>query len=110
MEKQVEYAIEFDNYGHPRKTGRIEIRELENEDDMGERLVLVLNDEETTLLTSDRDQWGTWYSIQDRTIAQEDGTKSFLDALIHALEIFKHRNEPANPDANVLPIEPKTEI
>lgn len=56
-------------------------------------LVLNIGGEEHTILESVRDQWGTWYYGNGYTIAQEDDTKSVVDALIEGLLFMRNRTE-----------------
>lgn len=59
----------------------------------GQKLTVYTNRKPGLEIIADRDQWGTWitFSIDGKgvTIAQEDGTMSFVDALIAALTEFK---------------------
>jgi hypothetical protein len=87
MSKTVSVAFEFDSY--PGETGRVELRE----DGMCSEVVLCLGNEQASVIKSDRDQWGVWHTVEDTVIAQEDGTRSFVDALIQCLTILKERSE-----------------
>jgi len=58
--------------------------------EMGQRVTVFTNQKPGLVIDADRDQWGTWitFSLGDdkgQTIAQEDGTMSFIDGLIAAL-------------------------
>lgn len=59
------------------------------ETDMGNRITVFANCNPVLVIDADRDQWGTWISLSNgeksQTIAQEDGTMSFIDAMIAAL-------------------------
>ena len=61
-------------------------------DDEGNLALIVEADGVRLTLESFRDQWGTWYTVQSgkgsriKTLAQEDGTRSFLRALIAGLQ------------------------
>lgn len=115
MTYKVEFSAEFDNFGYPPKVGKIEIR-IDSERGSMQSLVIVLDDEEIILMTVSGDQWGVWYSLmnatkdkdgklshylQSTTIAQEDETRSFMDALIKSLTILKDRNEVMTEEATV---------
>ena len=77
-------AFEFDD--HPKGARTIEIRV----DDKGSFNVVLCGKHETQLFGADVDQWGTWYSINNIVhVAQEWGTRSFLGALIAALETLR---------------------
>lgn len=119
MEYTVEFSAEFDHCGHPCVVGRIEIRTYLPKR-VQQTLVLVLDDEEVVLMTVNRDQWGVWYEVmnalidndgklshylQSTTIAQEDGTRSFIDALIKALTQLRNSNEVDTKDAKLLKAE-----
>ncbi|MDA1229923.1 MAG: hypothetical protein O2856_04040 [Planctomycetota bacterium] len=65
------------------------IRESPN----GDEVVVIFDGRETTLAGAIRDQWGVFVYVQGVCVAQEDGTRSFLDALIGALSELKRRNE-----------------
>jgi hypothetical protein len=61
-------------------------------DDIDNMILTVEADGEKLVIASDRDQWGTYYTIQSgkgsrkKRMAQEDGTRSFLRALIAGLQ------------------------
>jgi hypothetical protein len=80
-------SLEFDI--HPRCSGTVELRESGACDEV----VLCCEGQEFPILQSDRDQWGVWYTVNGAVIAQEDGTRSFLDALIQCLTEVKRRAE-----------------
>lgn len=50
-------------------------------------------------MRADRDQWGVFYNIGDHSIAQEDGTRSFLDGLIKCIQAFRDMHEHETTDA-----------
>lgn len=82
----VTHAFEFDSCDAKH---RIEIRESEKYGDASIVLCYESGNSEI-LLDSQRDQWGTWIGNKHNTaVAQEDGTRSFIDAYIKALEKFK---------------------
>ena len=81
-------AFEFDD--HPKGGRRIEVRE----DERGSLDVVLSGKEELHLFGADLDQWGTWYAINGTIrVAQEWGTRSFIGALIAALEKFREQAE-----------------
>lgn len=83
------FKAEFDVYGNPPKTARVELKE----NGLAASVVLVINGEEEELLGISRDQWGVWFYSKENVIAQEDGTRSFLDALIKTLQEVKENYE-----------------
>lgn len=81
---------EFDSYNGSDKTKSwIELFETE----LGEKLVIFVNEKKILAIDADRDQWGTYISFlmeeKGVCVAQEDQTISFIDALIAALTRFK---------------------
>lgn len=87
---QTVYSLEFDNCGL-NESPKIEIK-LDPEN--GSSLIFLnSNNEETLLFEFIRDQWGVYISSNDFCIAQEDGTRSFIDALIKCLIKLKNENE-----------------
>lgn len=96
-------AWEFDNYSskhwEEQKAGVIDATksyvQLSDVDEGfgNQRLEIVLDKETKMVIDADRDQWGTWitFRIGDKafTVAQEDETMSFVDAMIAALTKFK---------------------
>lgn len=59
------------------------------EDGVKMAINLVAQAEAVELLCTTRDQWGVFVGIGETTIQQEDGTRSFLDALIRALIVLR---------------------
>ena len=89
------YAAQFDSFGSG--FGRVVIREQARE-----TLVVIEGvGEEIVLLQADRDQWGVWLEFAGVSVAQEDQTRSFLDAVIKALTEVRRRNEYGTTDATV---------
>lgn len=91
---------EFDSYSskHWEEKRAGEVKETRSwvelaDTDYGQQVTVVRDTKEVCQIQADRDQWGTWISFQigDKgfTIAQEDGTMSFLDALIAGLTKLK---------------------
>ncbi len=91
---------EFDSFSslhwQEKKEGKIDktkswIELFETEE--GQKLTVFVDQEEILSINADRDQWGTWITFgmnkENATVAQEDQTKSFVDALIAALTRFK---------------------
>jgi hypothetical protein len=79
----------------------VEVKELpeDNPDEGDYQLTVFQNCEKHLEIVAYRDQWGTYISVGIRgddtavgtwfTIAQEDGTRSFVDALIAGLTAIK---------------------
>jgi len=82
------YSIEYDNY--PSGKCRLEIRETEDNETF---VVSIVEDKEYLILKAERDQWGVWVEIGSSIIGQEDGTRSFIDALIKTLNFIHRRRE-----------------
>ncbi len=61
--------------------------------------VKVRKDIQVEIMGIDRDQWGVWLTIGGHTVAQEDGTRSFLDALIKSLQYVRETYEWKCQDA-----------
>lgn len=91
---------EFDNWSTAHwaeiKEGKVDktkswVEYVETED--GERITVFTNRKAGLTLSADIDQWGTWLTFKigesSHTIAQEHGTKSFIDAMIAALTKMK---------------------
>lgn len=66
--------------------------ELSNTD-AGQRVTVYTDRQAGLQIHADRDMWGTWITFcigeSSQTIAQEDGTMSFIDALIASLTKLK---------------------
>lgn len=105
MSEDVAVRYEFDQF--PGKTGYCFIRRC---DDKPDELVLKIGEKEQVLMYADRDQWGVYLTIGDMVVAQEDGTRSFLNGLIECLHVLSRDNEgdikPAT--AQLMPL-PKTQ-
>ena len=86
---------EFDIYGNPMKEGEVIVKtNFEDYDDPESNCVsLKFDGKETQLIKADVDQWGTYYTINGVTVAQEFDTRSFLDALIKGLTKFRETFE-----------------
>jgi hypothetical protein len=84
---KIALAFEFDI--HPDCIATVELRESGPCDEV----VLCCAGQEFPILQSDRDQWGVWHTVNGAVIAQEDGTRSFVDALIQCLTEVKRRHE-----------------
>lgn len=83
------HSAEFDNCGTP-SIGKVSLVF----DGKTDKIVINLHGEVTTLIEASRDQWGVFYCIDNKeTICQEDGTRSFIDALIKCLQQMKLENE-----------------
>lgn len=86
---------EFDSHGQG-------VMRLELQEDRGQDSIVVVNaasGEDAVMLSSWRDQWGVFHSVTGFTAAQEDGTRSFIDALIKALTELRQRNEAETSEA-----------
>lgn len=99
--------FEYDQYGHPRSSHQIKF--LESTEDPIGKLVIDTGSEQIEILSFDRDQWGLWMGVNGHTIAQEDGTRSFLDALIKGLQSVKEWGEYGCPDATEIDVPQKSE-
>lgn len=102
-EKQVEhsaethcYAAEFDI--HPQAVGRV----LLNERQGSIVLAVTCDGTESVLIDAYRDQWGVWLSVNGICVAQEDGTRSFIDGLIKALIELRRLTEYQTTEATVV--------
>ena len=92
MTESIEY--EFDTCC-PNNTGkRIGKCIVRHDKNHNHEIVLVVGDAEHSILQADRDQWGTWITVGDIiTVAQEDGTRSFIDSLIKCLTALRECSE-----------------
>lgn len=103
----------FDNY---RTEGRItgQVRVNDDPDYPDSELAVTVGDQEFMRIDIWRDQWGTYLTFElgdatktkigGPTIAQEDGTRSFLDALILGLTELKRLCDfHTKPSTNDLP-------
>lgn len=90
------YATEFDV--NPKAIGRVELSERQR----SIVLAVVCDKTEIVLIDADRDQWGVWLSINGTCLAQEDGTRSFLDGLIKALTEMRRLTECDTKEASVV--------
>ncbi len=95
---------EFDNFSHEhwaeQKAGvvdatksYIEVSDVDNGGLWDQQLSVVVNRQEQLVIEASRDQWGTWITLRIGetafTVAQEDQTMSFVDALIAGLTKLK---------------------
>lgn len=80
------YCAEFDDLGG---VGKVEVLDADRTD----IIKITIGEHERVFATSYRDQCGVWYTIGGISTAQEDGTRSFIDALIGAIEKLKSRCE-----------------
>lgn len=81
------YAAEFDDCPH--NSGKVILRETGLETTVS----IDLNGTETVLIQTDRDQWGVFIEVAGICIAQEDQTRSFLDALSKVLNELRRKVE-----------------
>lgn len=82
------------------RTGVCEVQE-QVDDDCNTRVVLSYNGNTHVVMESLRDQWGTYHIIGGITIASEDETRSFIDALIQCLTHL--RSSIDKPSTNLMP-------
>lgn len=93
------YAAEFDDYGAT-QPGRAEVRQQNY--DLAVRLQTA-NGDAVELLTASRDQFGVFLTWGSRiTVAQEDDTRSCIDAVIQCLQFVKRQCESATPPTVVV--------
>lgn len=80
---------EFDNFDFTKTESYIQLSSF----DRGQNITVHADKQDGLSIEAFRDQWGTYitFTIGDKsqTIAQEDGTKSFLEGLIAALTKIK---------------------
>ena len=60
------------------------------------------NNAEYSVIQTDRDQWGVWITFASINIAQEDQTRSFIDAMIKCLTEMRRLTEVETKDATVV--------
>lgn len=82
----------FDNYSCP-KENYVEVKET----DVGHELKVVCSGEEVFNFSTCRDQWGLFIDTKEWGVAQEDGTASFIEALVAGLNELKTNTIPAPP-------------
>lgn len=82
---EIKLRLEFDAFGSSPKEERKAFIEV-HEDGLVNQLFLCVGDQREELLTSIRDMWGVFHHTPGSCVAQEDGTRSFLDALIAGLK------------------------
>ena len=91
------YRWEFDQWSlqhwEEQKTGNIDKTkswvELSDTED-GQKITVFTDRKPGLIINADRDMWGTWITFSgEQTIAQEDGTMSFVDAMIASLQKLK---------------------
>ena len=90
------FVIEFDDCSE--EEGAVEVRQ----DEHTQSVVLRVGDNETVIATADRDQWGCFIGIGDVGVAQEDGTRSALDAVIKGLQKLREMNEFETKDTEIV--------
>lgn len=89
-------SVEFDNCST--QPWRVEMRS----GDVYDHVVLCTGDKEVEMFSTLRDQWGVNVYNRDFSVAQEDGTRSFIDALIKCLEELRRKNEINTQEATIL--------
>jgi len=97
MNKETVYSAEFDS--HPGRIGKVDVVCTNDID----RLFVQIGDGEPVLLLNcDRDQWGVYLSVSGGVmVAQQDKTRSYIDAMIGALQFLRMRNECETMTATV---------
>lgn len=84
------FEVKFDNHG----SNAASIEVVENEkDDLIVDLWVNIDGVDRKILTTWRDQWGVFIEVGGVSIAQEDGTRSFLDALSQAIQYLRTQCE-----------------
>jgi hypothetical protein len=110
QEREVVFSAEFDDFncGPMRKPVVIDVLM-----EAGVGMSVGLTDDDGVrheLFNTWRDQWGVYVSAHGSTgsipttpqIAQEDQTRSFLDAMIRALKVLRYYNEFGTKPADVV--------
>lgn len=93
---------EFDQFQHPHpQKGQVIYREMPRGGDWDTEVVLCVGETEHVLVRSCRDQWGCFYRYGDITVAQEDTTRSALDAIIQVLQQLKEDSEISEPRTRI---------
>lgn len=100
------YAVEFDDYSMA-KPGRVEVRQ----ETFGLSLQVQTENGKFVLLDISRDQFGVFLMWGNRiTVAQEDDTRSCMDAVILALQFVQRQCESTTPPTVVVDTEAKPPI
>lgn len=81
----------------PGSVGKVRVEE----NSIGMEVKIVGTTDTTVLVSTARDQWGVFVTAGSITVAQEDGTRSFLDALIRALIVLRKSCEAGTLPATV---------
>jgi len=81
---------EFDSYRA--KESSVELVDCDGNPNYDQKVRVMVDGKEVFAFEAYRDQWGTYIGLaigdKNSTIAQEDGTRSFMAALMTALEKF----------------------
>ena len=93
---QILKEFEFDV--HPNIVGKVQLRRTVDADEV----VVVCADSEIVVMTSDRDQWGVWHTLNGFTVPQEDCTRSMIDGIIRCLEELRKVTEFGTKPADVV--------
>lgn len=72
---------------------------LETSDNDVTFTLTVTADTQSFTIEGEFDQWGTWYGIGDSLFAQEEGKRSFLDALIKGVTAMRKYDPFSKVDA-----------
>lgn len=93
MNKQL-FEAQFDS--HPGKVGSVEVIP-DNKGNL--ELWINIGDDRKMVITTWRDQWGVFIDVHryELSIAQEDQTRSFLDALCQACQFLRTQCEVTEP-------------
>jgi hypothetical protein len=92
---------EFEFDVHPATVAKVQLRQMAN----GDSIVVVCEDFEAIVITSDRDQWGVWHTLNGLTVPQEDCTRSMIDGIIKCLEELRKVTECGTKPADVVGVE-----
>ena len=88
MKEKILKAYEFDGFGN-NSSSQLAVKT----EDGDVSIVLIEGNNEMTLISSCRDQWGCYYFLNADegkiSMAQEDGTRSFLQSLIKSLKTMR---------------------
>lgn len=110
QEREVVFSAEFDDFDYEDKCGQYSVQVLTG--DYGGMSVDTVDNKGVRhrIVETVRDQWGVYVWVhganeEKRTtlsFAQEDQTRSFLDAMIRALKVLRYYNEFGTKPADVV--------
>ena len=109
MGKRLDLLFSAEADSHPDTKVTVDVVATEHLDTISLLFEYGEEKESHVILEVCRDQWGVWYHFNQEafTVAQEDGTRSVLDALIKALEVVKYRNEMSEPAKILVDVKPE---